>query len=97
LSVLRLCQEKTIIFSNKILVAALFAALPLFGIASVSAHPAAPNMKTLDPDSDGTISLDEAKLAAANKFEMRDPYKDGTLDAKELASPAGHALVKLVQ
>lgn len=54
-------------------------------------------MKTLDPDSDGTISLDEAKLAAANKFEMRDPYKDGTLDAKDLASPAGHALVKLVQ
>jgi hypothetical protein len=55
-----------------------------------------PNDKSLilskiDPDNDGTLSLDEAKKAAAAAFEDLDTDKEGTLDATELTgivSPA---------
>ena len=65
------------------LLAALFVASPLFGIALFLAHAAAVRIKTLDSDSDGTVSLDEAQVAATTKFEMRDPDKDDTLDTKD--------------
>ena len=41
-------------------------------------------MKTLDPDTDGTVSLAEAKAAGAAMFKKLDKDNDGTLDAKEL-------------
>lgn len=68
---------------RKITAAVLLAALPLFGAVSLPAHAAKADLKLLDPDSDGTVSLDEAKAAAAKKFDALDPDKDGTLDKKE--------------
>ena len=42
-------------------------------------------MKTLDPDSDGTVDMAEAKDAAAAMFKKLNPDDDGTLDMKELS------------
>ena len=60
--------------------------------APVTAYAAKPDMKMLDPDGDGTVSMDEAKAAAEKKFVMLDADKDGTVDMKEakgLVSKAG--------
>ena len=66
------------------------------GAASGMAAPAdtTPNGKSLvlskvDTDGDGTISLDEAKAAAAAKFAAVDTDKDGILDARELIGIIG--------
>ncbi len=42
-------------------------------------------MATLDPDSDGSVDLAEAKAAAANMFKKLNTDDDKTLDMKELA------------
>jgi Ca2+-binding EF-hand superfamily protein len=42
-------------------------------------------MTMLDPDSDGTVDLAEAKAAAAKMFKKLNPDEDGTLDMKELS------------
>ena len=42
-------------------------------------------MSKIDTDGDGTISLDEAKAAAAAKFDALDTDEEGTLDVNELA------------
>lgn len=58
----------------------------LFALAACIALPATAataNMKMLDPDNDGTVSLAEAQAAGAKKFTALDPDRDGTLDAKE--------------
>ena len=64
-------------------------ALALVAPALSHAAGAAPAGKSavllrLDPDSDGTVSLDEAKAAAAARFEALDTDQEGTLDAGEL-------------
>ena len=41
-------------------------------------------MKKLDPDSDGTVDLAEAKAAGTAMFKKLNPDGDGTLDMKEL-------------
>lgn len=41
-------------------------------------------MKTLDPDNDGTVDLEEAKAAGAKMFQKLNPDDDGTLDMNEL-------------
>jgi Ca2+-binding EF-hand superfamily protein len=41
-------------------------------------------LKSLDPDNDGTVDLNEAKAAAARVFDRLDRDKDGTLDKREL-------------
>jgi Ca2+-binding EF-hand superfamily protein len=43
----------------------------------------------VDADHDGTVSLDEAKGAAAAKFDALDIDKDGKLDAVELTGIVG--------
>lgn len=62
-----------------------FAAVSLLAVGAFAyTAPAFAKMnKALDPDADGTMTIDEAKAAAEKKFEMHDPDKDGTLDAKE--------------
>lgn len=56
-----------------------------FLIASpASAKVDAALMKSLDPDNDGTVDLNEAKTAAAAEFKKLDKDNDGTLDAEEL-------------
>ena len=46
-------------------------------------------MMKIDPDHDGTVTLAEAKTAAAAKFEALDTDKEGTLDASELTGVVG--------
>lgn len=54
------------------------------GLAAFAAPVlAAADMKALDPDNDGTVSLAEAQAAATAKFDALDPDKDGTIDKKE--------------
>ena len=43
------------------------------------------------------LDLAEAKTAAAALFDTLEKDHDGTLDAKELKSPAGHALLRLLK
>jgi Ca2+-binding EF-hand superfamily protein len=45
---------------------------------------AASALKTLDPDKDGTVDLNEAKTAASALFDKLEKDKDSTLDRQEL-------------
>lgn len=42
-------------------------------------------MTAFDPDSDGTMDLNEAQNAATALFDQINPDKDGTLDEKEVS------------
>ena len=50
-----------------------------------------------DPDKDGTLTKDEYLALVETRFKAADPDNDGKLDAKELSSPAGKDLVKLLK
>jgi Ca2+-binding EF-hand superfamily protein len=50
-----------------------------------------------DPDKDGTIDKAEWTALVEQHFKAADPDHDGTLDAKELESPEGKQLLKLLQ
>jgi Ca2+-binding EF-hand superfamily protein len=50
--------------------------------------------KTLDPDSDGTVSLAEAQAAGAKVFATLNKDADKTLDAKELGDRIDAAGIK---
>jgi hypothetical protein len=50
-----------------------------------------------DPDKDGTIDKAEWAALVEQHFKAADPDHDGTLDAKELESPEGKQLLKLLQ
>src|SRR3954468_16980783 len=41
-------------------------------------------MQVLDPDNDGTVSLDEAKKAASALFDRLDRNRNGVLNKREL-------------
>jgi Ca2+-binding EF-hand superfamily protein len=61
-------------------------AIALCGVAAVRAEaapPLNPPLSALDPDKDGTVSLDEAKAAADKKFDALDTDHEGTLSLKE--------------
>jgi len=61
-------------------------AIALCGLGAVQAEAAAPlkpPLSALDPDKDGTVSLDEAKTAAGTKFDALDTDHDGTLTLQE--------------
>ena len=53
-------------------------------VTSASPAFAASALKTLDPDKDGTVDLNEAKTAASALFDKLEKDNDGTLDRKEL-------------
>ncbi|PPQ29328.1 EF-hand domain-containing protein [Rhodopila globiformis] len=60
--------------------------IALCGFATVQAGAAAPlkpPLSALDPDKDGTVSLEEAKAAADRKFDALDADHDGTLTLQE--------------
>jgi EF hand len=67
-------------------------AIPLLGsvmlgaaaFASPSAAAPAGISRTLDPDRDGTVDLNEATAAASALFDRLDRDRDGTLDRREL-------------
>ncbi len=72
-----------------IAVGALACAAPLTAYAKTSA-----DMKMIDPDGDGTVSLAEAQDAAAKKFAALDPDGDGTIDMKEAKGMMSKAAFK---
>jgi hypothetical protein len=75
-----------------------------FGLVAATGAVAAPTdstpddkslvMSKIDTDGDGTISWDEAKVAAAAKFQALDTDKEGTLDASELTGVISQAALK---
>jgi Ca2+-binding EF-hand superfamily protein len=74
--------------SGKLILAALFlsSAGALTAIAPVQAakDSVAEQLRTWDPDSDGTVDMAEASKAAGAKFDSLDGDHDGTLDMKEM-------------
>jgi Ca2+-binding EF-hand superfamily protein len=50
-----------------------------------------------DPDHDGTLTLDEYVAVVEQRFNVANPDKDGTLDARELNTAAGRALLRLLR
>ncbi|MFT4115160.1 EF-hand domain-containing protein [Bradyrhizobium sp.] len=50
-----------------------------------------------DPDHDGTLTVNEYLAVVEQRFKAADQDHDGTLDANELRSPAGRALLQLLQ
>lgn len=54
------------------------------------------DMKAIDPDGDGSVSLAEAQDAAGKKFMMMDPDKDGTIDMKEAKGKIAKDKFKMV-
>ena len=58
----------------------------------------AKELAAADPDHDGTLTKDEYLALVEQRFKDADPDHDfGTLDAKELNSPAGRALLRLLK
>src|ERR1700674_1647077 len=49
------------------------------------------------PAHDGTLTADEYLAVVEQRFNAADTDKDGTLDAKELNSAAGRALLRLMK
>jgi hypothetical protein len=49
-----------------------------------------------DPDDDGTLDWAEYKVLVEKKFKAANPDDDGTVDLKELQSPAGQELMPLI-
>ena len=56
----------------------------------------AEDWKTADPDNDKTISKDEYLAFVEVAFKRANPDNDATIDAKELKTPAGRALQRLL-
>jgi Ca2+-binding EF-hand superfamily protein len=76
----------------KSLIVAAFAGLLITAVAAPAIAATAGKglvLAKIDADHDGTISLDEAKGAAAVKFDALDIDKDGKLDAVELTGIVG--------
>jgi Ca2+-binding EF-hand superfamily protein len=71
---------------NTLILASLFAAsaLPASVVTIASPAFATSALKTLDPDKDGTVDLNEAKTAASALFDKLEKDNDGTLDRKEV-------------
>ena len=50
-----------------------------------------------DPDKDNALTKDEYIALVETRFKAADPDNDGKLDAKELGTPAGKDLVRLLK
>jgi hypothetical protein len=50
-----------------------------------------------DPDHDGTLTLDEYLALVEKRFNAANRDADRTLDARELRTPAGRALLRLLR
>ena len=56
----------------------------------------AKSFKEADPDNDGSLSKDEYLGLVEKLFKKADADRDGTLSVKELHSPSGRALKRLL-
>jgi Ca2+-binding EF-hand superfamily protein len=63
---------------------ALLVVLPAIAETDATPNDASAVMARLDPDHDGTVSLDEVKKVASERFDALDTDHEGTLDASEL-------------
>jgi EF hand len=52
--------------------------------------------KAADPDNDGTLDKNEYLAYVAKVFDKVDTDHDGTIDAKELGTPSGKLLKRLI-
>ncbi len=77
------------------LAAATLIAMSTLTVAAPAAFAKTTDMKMIDPDSDGTVSLAEAQDAASKKFTMLDHDKDGTVDGKESKGMVPKAAFKM--
>ena len=68
------------------LVLGLACTLTTISQAQAAKGSVAEQLKTWDPDNDGTIDLAEANKAAGAKFDSLEGDNDGTLDKKEMTS-----------
>ena len=57
----------------------------------------AKELAAADPDRDGTLTLDEYLAIVEQRFNAANRDKDGTLDARELNTSAGRALLRLLR
>lgn len=55
------------------------------------------DLAAADPGKHGSLTKDEYLALVAQRFKAADPDNDGKLDAKEIATPAGYALVRLLK
>ena len=55
------------------------------------------DLAAADPDNDGTLTKDEYLALVAKRFSAADPDAEGKIDCKELGTPAGEALLKLIK
>jgi hypothetical protein len=55
------------------------------------------DLAAADPDKDNALTKDEYLALVETRFKAADPDNDGKLDAKELATPAGKDLVRLLK
>ena len=54
-------------------------------------------LEAADQDNDGTLTKDEYLALVAKRFSAADPDKEGKIDCKELSTPEGEALLKLIK
>jgi Ca2+-binding EF-hand superfamily protein len=54
------------------------------------------SFNTADPDRDKTLTKDEYLAAVEQRFKAADPDHDGTISAAEFRTPAGRALLRLL-
>ena len=50
-----------------------------------------------DPDRDETLTKDEYLAVVEQRFKAADPDHDGTISTAEFRTPAGHALLRLLE
>lgn len=55
------------------------------------------DLAAADTGKHGALTKDEYLSLVATRFKAADPDNDGKLDAKEVSSTAGHALVRLLK
>lgn len=70
--------------SKRSIIASLAALGLLTSVGLAAAQTSAAFLKAVDKDSDGSVTLDEVKTYASDRFKALEKDKDGTLDAKEL-------------
>jgi len=54
-------------------------------------------LEAADSDNDGTLTKDEYLALVAKRFSAADPDGEGKIDCKELNTPAGEELLKLIK
>ena len=87
-------EERSSMSIKRTLAAVLVVIVPTGLAVTAPAFGAKPDIKVIDTDHDGTISLEEAKSAAEQKFDALDKDKDGTIDKAEYLSKVEAAFKK---